>query len=121
MRHPEQEIVQICGPMTTGGLGSLEENMAQFSRAIEQAERQGLRVFNQIPFQGAIIRITDHHDGKEYCVDILEVFYRRIFECGHVSRTLFLPGWQESRGARWERSFVSELGIAAEEYPREWL
>ena len=34
MRESEQIILQVCGPMTSGGLGSLEANMARFERAV---------------------------------------------------------------------------------------
>jgi len=121
MRETGKEVVQICGPMSTGGFGTLDQNMARFRVAIKQAQQNGLLVFNQIPFQGVIIRVSDHHRSLTYDMAILEVFYRKIFECGHVSRTLFLPGWESSRGARWEREFASSLGIPTEDYPHRWL
>jgi hypothetical protein len=121
LRASGKEIVQICGPMTTGGLGNLEANMARFAEAIETARQNGLLVFNQIPFQEVIIRVTNHHNGGSYEMDILEVFYRTIFESGHVSRALFLPDWESSRGATWERDVVTRCGISVEEYPSEWL
>ncbi len=117
--HP---IVQICGPMSTGGLGNLERNMIRFQQAIDIATERGLTVFNQIPFQEAIIRICKFEEGpREYDWDILEIFYRRIFESGHISKTLFLSDWQSSTGATWERNLVTRLGIPTEEYPPEWL
>lgn len=116
-----KEIVQICVPMTTGGLGNLQANMNRFALAVETARANGLHVFNQIPFQEVIIRVTDHHSGGGYDMNILEIFYRTIFESGHVSRALFLPDWESSRGARWERDCVAACGIKIEEYPAEWL
>ncbi len=118
--HP---VVQICGPMSTGGLGDFRKNMARFERAISRACEHGLMVFNQLPFQNAIIRIVgfDESRSTEYCMDILEVFYKRIFISGHIKKTLFLPDWQSSRGAVWERQIVAELGICIEDYPVEWL
>lgn len=121
MRGEGKPVVQICGPMSTGGAGSFEENMARFQKAIERASENGLTVFNQIPFQTAIIRLTDYYEGSPYNTDILEVFYRRVFECGYISKALFLSDWQSSRGAVWERNLVSDLGIEIEEYPEEWL
>lgn len=121
MKAAEQPIIQVCGPMSTGGLGSLKENMARFARAVHFLQDRGFCVFNQIPFQSVIIRVTDHHDGGPYRMDILEVFYRKIFECGHVSAALFLPGWESSRGATWERQFVVACGIRARDFPRRWL
>ena len=121
MKRSEQAIVQVCGPMSTGGLGSLEGNMERFARAITVLEERDYLVFNQIPFQEAIVRLTYHHAGGAYRIDILEVFYRRIFECGLVNRTFFLPDWESSTGARWEREFAGAIGIPIENFPHEWL
>ncbi len=116
-----QEVVQICGPMTTGGLGSLEANMKRFAHAIDQARANGRQVFNQIPFQEVIIRVTDHHAGGAYRMDILTDFYRPLFESKLITCTLFLPGWEDSTGASQERVYAELVGIAIEEYPQEWL
>jgi hypothetical protein len=122
MNETGREIIQLCGPMSTGGLGNLAANMARFSFAIERAIENGLLVFNQIPFQQVIIRLCNFKDGQpHYNWEILEIFYRRVFESGHVHRALFLPGWESSTGAKWERDLVSRLGITAEDYPSEWL
>ena len=121
MNASGRPIVQICGPLTTGGLGNLEANSARFERAIEIARERGLTVFNQMPFQEAIVRLSKHAYSDEYDMDILEIFYRKIFECGHVATALFLPDWESSRGASWERGVVSSLGIRVEEYPLAWL
>lgn len=117
-----KEIVQICGPMSTGGLGSLEANMERFRLAIERAHERGLVVFNQIPFQKVIIRLCRFEEGQsDYNWEILEIFYRRIFESGYVGRTLFIEDWDSSTGATWERRTVTKLGLIVEEYPMEWL
>ncbi len=116
------EIVQICGPMSTGGLGNLADNMARFQLAIERAFANGLLVFDQLPFQEVIIRLSGFQEGRSnYNWDILEIFYKRIFESGYVRRTLFIPGWGGSTGASWERQMVTKLGLIVEEYPIEWL
>ncbi len=115
------EIVQICGPMSTGGLGNLKNNMDRFDFAVMKAEEMGVIVFNQAHFQDAMIRVIRFKEGQPYCVDLLEVFYRRVFESGFISRTLFLPDWSTSVGAIWEREVAQSLGIAVEEYPLHWL
>lgn len=121
MKSNKHQVVQICGPMSTGGLGNLKLNMERFRLAVRKATDQGLIVFNQLPFQEAIIRITGYREGEEYYVAILEVLYRKIFESGYINRTFFLPGWQDSVGASWERKLLKKLGIPTEEYPIEWL
>ena len=114
-------IVQICGPMSTGGLGRLEHNMAFFHHALKIALGRGLVVFNQIPCQTAIIRIANWQPDKPYCQEILDIFYRKVFESRRVWETLFLPDWGTSHGASWERKLITSLGISVKEFPIEWL
>ncbi len=116
-----QPIVQICGPMSTGGFGNLDDNMKHFERAVEEAYKRGLTVFNQLPFQSAMKRILNWTPDQPYELKILEVFYRRVFESGHIKRTLFLADWESSFGAVWERKLVAVLAIEIDEYPLEWL
>ena len=46
-----------------------------------------------------------------YWLPILDIFYKKVFESGYVSTALFLPDWQSSKGATWEKKLVSDLGI----------
>lgn len=115
-------IVQICGPISTGGLGSLEKNIARFEKAIKIANDRGLQVFDQIPFEGSMKRLSAKYPKTDgYCLPILDIFYKKVFESGYVKTTLFLPDWQSSKGATWERKLVSGLGIEVRDYPLEWL
>ncbi len=119
MKQEHSKIVQICGPMSTGGCGDFERNMHRFNRSIEIAVSHGVAVFNQILFQTAMIRICEWKEGDPYPTDLLDVFYRRVLSSGHITKGLFLPDWESSTGARWEWNFLSERGIAVEEYP--WI
>ncbi len=121
MKKVGKPIVQICGPMSTGGRGNLEENMKFFGQTVQIATNKGLTVFNQMPFQDAMIRIAKWKPGDAYAEDILEIFYRKIFESGLLDEVLFLPDWQSSRGARWERDIAVKLNIPIKEFPVEWL
>lgn len=121
MSLSNREIVQICGPMTTGGLGSREANMARFQLAIERALQNGLFVFDQLPFQAGMIRLSAAKAAGQYDMGILEIFYRKVFESGYIGRTLFLPLWQSSTGTTWEYARVTRLGIIVEDYPAAWL
>jgi len=116
-----REIVQICGPFTTGGCGDLEGNMERFKRAIEVAEKHGLVVFDQTAFQDAMVRICKWGEGCEYPTEILTVFYDAVLRSGHIRKGIFLPDWESSIGASWERGFLTELGLAVEDYPPEWI
>jgi hypothetical protein len=122
MKAVGKPIVQICGPMSTGGLGNLRENMQRFQHAVEVAIAKGVTVFNQVVFQETIVRLSKYEEGvKEYDMDILEVFYRRVFEAGYIDAFMFLPGWESSVGTVWERDMATKLGIEIQEYPIEWL
>ncbi len=122
MNESGEPIVEICGPISTGGLGSLEKNLERIKRAIETANKNGLQVFDLIPFESAISRLMIKYPKTDgYCLPILDVFYRKIFESGYISRALFLPDWQSSRGATWERNITKSLNIKIEEYREEWL
>ena len=120
-------VIQICGPMTTGGSKRLDgswdfdANMRRFRFAIEMAAAElGHTVFDQVPLQTAIIRITDHHESKEYRMDILEILYARIFECGCVDTVYMLIGWEESIGATWEYHKVQKHNIDVQHAPLAW-
>lgn len=123
MKNAGHQIVQICGPYSTGGLGTKELNAKRFDEAREAAEARGYAVFNQIPFEDAIQRIVATYNlpAGEYCYDILHVFYRTIFESTHITKFLFIPGWESSTGARWERDEAQRLGIVSEDIPLDWF
>ncbi|MEK7080032.1 MAG: hypothetical protein AAB901_01970 [Patescibacteria group bacterium] len=121
IREAGGEIAQICGPISTGGLGSRELNMQRFRNAIACALSAGRVLFDQRPFEDAIARLSPDHSAENYDARILEEFYRAVFTSGHITRILLLPDWESSHGARWERSLAVELGITIEDYPIEWL
>lgn len=123
MKEAGHEIVQICGPYTTGGLGSPELNGKRFEEARKAAESRGFIVFDQMPFEDAIKRIVTSYNlpPGEYCQDILDVFYRRIFESGYISKFLFIPGWESSKGARWEHEEAEKIGILSKDIPLDWF
>jgi len=122
MAQRNSHIIQICGPMSTGGRGSLLANMAHFQSAVSKASQNGLCIFDQTPFQEAMIRLgTDWETRREYCLDILHIFYRGIFKSGHIHELMFLPDWESSVGARWEYEEGRTLGLKISDYPTEWL
>ena len=122
MSKLKKPIVQICGPVSTGGLGSIDKNLDRFNKAIIAAKGNGLQVFDQVPFEKEIKRISQKYPiTNGYCMPILDVFYKKIFESGHIKVALFLPDWKSSSGATWERNLVTRLGIEVREYPQQWL
>ncbi len=107
----------VCGPVTTGGRGNVEENLTIFSRTIMTLQQQGRYVFNQMPYEKKIFFLTRRWQEEnpevahEYHAPVLEGFYAPLFRTGLIRQGLFLPGWESSKGARWERQQFVQLGI----------
>jgi hypothetical protein len=111
-------VIQVCGPITTGGLGSLSQNLARFQTAVEILKADDYNVFDQMPFQSFMIKLVDAGlSGR----DLLEDFYGPIFASGLVQFLFFLPLWETSAGAKWERqrAFLYRLPFA--DYPNDLL
>ena len=53
-QKPWKHIAMVCGPITTGGRGSRDENLKVFSRAIAKLSADGLLVFSQMPFEDSM-------------------------------------------------------------------
>lgn len=113
-----KRIVQVCGPMNTGGRGSLEENMKIFNVVIDHLVERGEVVFDQRPFEKIMERIKMIRKTVGYPYDLLEEFYGPIFESGYVDILFFIPGWNKSEnsegsiGAQWEYKKAGRCGIA---------
>lgn len=122
LRKMPQPVVEVCGPMSTGGRGSLEKNMELFQISIEILADKGYHVFDQIVFQDKMKQLCDYGNRKDYPMEILEIFYRKVFCSGYIKKAFFLPDWHTSLGATWEREFIIKLGnIKIEEFPLVWL
>lgn len=111
----------LCGPITTGGRGNVEENLQVFATTIHTLQQQGRSIFNQMPYEERIFYLTrcwkeqNPSVAAEYHTPILDGFYAPLFKTGIIRRGLFLPGWKSSRGARWERQQFFELGIEVQD------
>lgn len=102
---------QICGPISTGGAGSVEENLYRFEVAIEKLLKEKIVVFDQLPFEMPIRKIRQLKNKKGYDTDLLEDFYLPIFESKLVDTLYFLPDWRSSTGAMWEHEQARRLGF----------
>jgi hypothetical protein len=109
-------IAQVCGPISTGGAGSVEKNLERFRVTIAALESQGIEVFNQMPFEIPMQKIKEVREGmyKKYDNLLLEDFYLPIFESGLVECLHFLPDWESSVGTRWEHEQAVRLGMKIE-------
>ncbi|OGZ97459.1 MAG: hypothetical protein A3I44_06175 [Candidatus Sungbacteria bacterium RIFCSPLOWO2_02_FULL_51_17] len=117
----EQPLGMLCGPISTGGEGSIGANIAIFEKTIAQLLAEGRRLFNQVPFEEPMHRIMGADDGYYRGPDqLLENFYLPIFESGVIKYFWFLPTWESSYGARWERRNAERLEIPYETLTAEW-
>lgn len=106
-----QPIAQVCGPIGTGGLGTIEANLEAFSEAIQALQKKGYTVFDQMPFEWPMQGIKFNLPAGVYPESILTDFYLPIFESGLVTTFYFMPNWKSSRGANWEHEQAKRLGI----------
>ena len=100
--------VQICGPITTGGKGSAEENIQAINDAIDAIALEK-NVFDQMIYFDDFSRLIDK--SIDYDFNPLEWFYKKIFESGLIKECRFLPGWESSVGACREYQRAKELWI----------
>lgn len=125
----EDKAEIVCGPITTGGRGSVEKNLEVFNRAIAGLIRQGRPVFNQMPYETALFRLRAKHDEKSgrdpndktYNDVVLKQFYLPLFQTERFSRAWFLPDWRSSQGARWERQTLSSLYVLMSDLSEDQL
>ena len=114
-------IAQVCGPISTGGFG-IEMNRKVFSRAIELLRRNSELVFDQMPLESAISRLSTEwrmhpHNQGEYCWPILHDIYQHLFASGSIGVLIVLPGAAGSTGTRWEQNQGRILGMTIKDYP----
>lgn len=103
-------VGMVCGPISTGGVGSIEGNMERFHLAVHSLHSLGQSIFDQTVFEQKIAEL--HSPGEDgYDWNILHDFYHPIFKSGVIHRKFFIPGWESSTGARWEREQAKELSI----------
>lgn len=103
--------VGICsGPITSGGEGSIEKNIAKLQTEIRRLQMGGHCVFNQMPFEDSMQRIKNspYYKAGNH---LLETFYLPLFRDGHIQIVYFLPDWQSSYGATWEHDRAKECGL----------
>ncbi|MDP3014937.1 MAG: DUF4406 domain-containing protein [bacterium] len=114
-------ISQVCGPISTGGNGSVEENLGTLAKAIKFLTEKEISVFNQLPFEKTFDKIMRNYKTSSYDTPILEEFYGPVFESGKIKNVYFLPGWRKSVGARWEYNYAKKLGIKTIFLPKNWI
>jgi len=113
LRQMPRPISMVCGPISTGGSGSVEKNLERFHAVIDALRDERVRIFSQMFFENKLFKMKTWPSYKGG-IQLLEEFYRPIFESGFIYRMYFMPNWQTSMGATWERGEAQRLGIRAE-------
>jgi len=104
-------VAQVCGPVSTGGLGSIKANLEALGNTIKNLEKNGVSIFDQTPYDAAMQRIKEKISPTVYFQGVLTDFNLPIFEDGGIQRIYFMPDWQSSMGATWEHAQAQRLGI----------
>ncbi len=105
---------QVCGPISTGGVGNFEGNMKRIDSVINKLQEDGINVFDQTPFEVPMQRIKELNPVEGYDYGLLDDFYLPIFESGLISKLYFLPDWESSTGSKWEHEQGVRFGIEIE-------
>lgn len=100
----------VCGPITSGGKGSMEANLKEYAAQIQNLISSGKSIFSPVPYEPRMqeIKKTPYYDPSRD--HLMEVFYGTIFGSGMISEFYFIPGWESSYGARWEHNFAEKIG-----------
>lgn len=113
-------LVQVCGPISTGGLGCRTRNIERLRLAMYGCMHQGLPIFNQLMFEDMVARFSPGHGHESYDWKILEEFYRSVMYSYLIGTLYFLPSWQTSKGATYERALGEELRLTIADYDTAW-
>jgi hypothetical protein len=113
---------QLCGPISTGGMGSVEVNIKNLQKSIKILELKGINIFDHLKFEPILDKLSVNWEQSGFYPDvpILEDFYGKIFEMGLLDVIYFLPNWSTSFGARWEYDYANKLGIKTFILPNNW-
>lgn len=106
--HP---VGMVCGPVSSGGLGSIEKNLKALAENVRILSRCGHPLFCQIPFEEPIQRIRKVMPSAEFAPTLLSRFFQPLFEQRRIEKLFFVAGWTSSSGSRWEHEQALRLGL----------
>lgn len=110
-RMPEK-MGQVCGPVTSGGIGSVEGNLENLNNQIRKLQEKGVVMFDQMPFEETFHRIIKDESLNQKYENILTDFYEPLFSLNRINTLYFVEGWKSSRGANWEHDKAKELSLS---------
>ncbi|MDO8523527.1 MAG: hypothetical protein Q7S12_04620, partial [bacterium] len=111
-------VAMVCGPISTGGLCSVEKNLEVLDKAVANLKSQNIKVFEQRPLEKHIRRLCElpayesYKKGNYIC--LLEELYGPLFKSGLIHEMHFIPLWYTSVGTKWEHKQAVRLGIKKE-------
>ena len=117
----------VFGPISTGGRGKIEENIRVFEATIRALQQQGMPIFSQIPYEDQISllcrqwRDSDPSRAGKYYMPVLDEFYGPLIQTGLIKQSWFIPGWESSYGAKWERKRLEVIGADIHDLSSEWI
>ena len=120
-----EPVVGVTLPITSGGYG-LKNNLEIARRCVLKLYSVGFSVFNIVPLELGIRPLKAEWKKKNdgYCVPILEVTYRTIFESKLLeiffSTLKYDINQEPSIGATWEGETLFNLDIPVLDFPEGW-
>jgi hypothetical protein len=102
-------VILFSGPISTGGFGSVSDNIECLLSFIHESSKRGISVFNQIAYERRLDCILK--DNKDYDYPLLNYFYKPILESGKINGIIFLPLWRSSIGSAWEHDLALSIGV----------
>ena len=115
-----KDVAQLCGPISTGGLGETKANLELFAKILEKLKKQNVIFFNQLPLEDAIVRIRVNQGEKYDPLELLENIYEPLFKTGKITTTYFIHGWETSLGTRWEHEQSKRRGMTIKYLPENF-
>ena len=112
LKRLPQPVGFVCGPVTSGGAGSIEANLKRIEDAIIKLEENGVTIFAQTPFEEEIERLRAvYEESRDEYPELLDQFFVPIFSSGLIQTFYFLPDWESSKGATWEHEQAPKWGV----------
>ena len=114
LKRRDKKVSIVCGPITTGGTGTRQDNLEVFRAVIRALKSQKIELFNQMPYESGLKRLAQawqRNGGVGYCTQILDEFFLPLFESGYIERAFFTHGWWTSTGAKWEHDVCLRMEL----------
>lgn len=101
LKKMPRPVALLCGPISSGGFGSFEENVRVFENMITLLEREDKVVFTQVPLELQLqaIKKTLYFGGEGH---LFTALYLPIIKSRMIGEMIFLPTWRTSAISRWQ-------------------